>query len=624
MEYLLKVSAVVAIFYLSYKIFLQRETFFEQNRWFLLMGLITAFLLPFLVIPIYVEATPLDFSNYVFETTTTVENPEKPFNIIDYLPIAYGLGVLFFSVQFLVQFASLSLVIFKNKAERISGYRYIKTTHKISPFSFFKWIVYNPEQFSSSEVEQIITHEKVHANQLHSLDILLTHLGCIVLWFNPFIWLYNKDLKQNLEFIADNIASTKTDCKKSYQYTLLKTSMPSHQMALSNPFYNSLIKKRIVMLHKSKSKKINLIKYALVMPILALFLMSFNTKEIPISPTSKNIANTSYPKDHIEVIISKDFTDKDMEDLKLKLKSDGYTVKFKDINRNADNEISAIKIELSSKKSTANYSIAGDEAIKPIKISLKDGIVSIGSGNITKEKRMVFESEDGQTHEVTYTTTDKKIVVINSDSAKKDVETEEIIIKKGETGKKIKKVITTKTNGEEENAIITDSEHEEEEDINRNTTKETKIKIISTKKDSPLIILDGKEINHGDMNMIDPNSIEKVEVLKDNNATKLYGDKGKNGVVLITSKKNKWETQFIVRKPFDSIPKKDSSSKYSVKLSDEALYKINGKEVKKTDVDKLNSDDIESINVYKGHTAINKYGEKAKNGVVEIVTKKKE
>src|SRR5690606_37026592 len=121
----------------------------------------------------------------------------------------------------------------------------------------------------------IITHEKTHANQYHSIDILLTQLSCIVLWFNPFIWFYNKDLKQNLEFIADKTTLKQNHCKKSYQYTLLKTSIPSHQMALSNNFYNSLIKKRIVMLHKSKSKKINQLKYALVIPVVALFLMGF-------------------------------------------------------------------------------------------------------------------------------------------------------------------------------------------------------------------------------------------------------------------------------------------------------------------------------------------------------------
>jgi len=175
MEHLLKTSAVIAIFYVCYKLFLQRETFFEHNRWFLLMGLITSFLIPFLVIPIYVETTPLDLSNFVFETATT-ENVEKPFSILDYLPIIYGIGVGIFTLRFFVQFASLAWVIFKNKGEKIGGFIYIETNGDVAPFSFFNWIVCNPTQFTETELNQIMTHEKVHATQKQSIDILLTHL----------------------------------------------------------------------------------------------------------------------------------------------------------------------------------------------------------------------------------------------------------------------------------------------------------------------------------------------------------------------------------------------------------------------------------------------------------------
>ena len=96
------------------------------------------------------------------------------------------------------------------------------------------------------------------------------------------VWLYKKDLKQNLEFIADKNAQANTNCKKSYQHLLLKTSVPNYQVALTNNFYNSSIKKRIVMLHKNRSHKRNQLKFLLVLPALVLFLMSFNTKEIYI------------------------------------------------------------------------------------------------------------------------------------------------------------------------------------------------------------------------------------------------------------------------------------------------------------------------------------------------------
>ncbi len=630
MEYLLKTSALVAIFYLCYKLFLERDTFFESNRWFLLIGLVSSFIIPFLVIPIYVEQTSIDLSQYVFSNQIPQQNTEKPFNVLDYLPFVYLTGFVFFSVRFIFQFFSLALVILKNKGERNGSYVYIKTTNNVSPFSFFNWIVFNPDQFRKHELEQIITHEKAHANQSHSLDILLTHLSCTVLWFNPFIWFYNKDLKQNLEFIADKITANKTECKKSYQYTLLKTSVPTHQMALSNNFYNSLIKKRIVMLHKSKSKKINQLKYTLVIPVLALFLMSFNTKEIYVNKAKKPIIVSLSNNDIIEVIITKNFTDDELENLKLKLKSEGFNAKFKGIKRNTNGEITAIKIEVSSKSANSNFDIDSSEAIKPIKISIENNgkNISIGNSNIKKGKHMVFVSDEDESHEINHTGGEKNVFIIKTNDSDNNIIKEEIIIKNGDTtrlvknhkghnikmdsnddvmfiskddkDKKIQKIIKIKNNGNEDEMSWTPTDGEK---VTINGKKETKVRIISTDEKAPLMMLDGKEISNEEMNNIDPNTIDKVEVLKDENASRKYGDKGKNGVVIITTKN-------------------ENESKYTVKLSGEALYLVDGKEVKKEVVDKMNPDNIASVNVLKGDAAIKKHGEKAKDGVVEITTKK--
>ncbi|HEX7366277.1 MAG TPA: SusC/RagA family TonB-linked outer membrane protein, partial [Pelobium sp.] len=55
----------------------------------------------------------------------------------------------------------------------------------------------------------------------------------------------------------------------------------------------------------------------------------------------------------------------------------------------------------------------------------------------------------------------------------------------------------------------------------------------------PLIVLDGQALNSGDLNLINPADIESVDVLKDASATAIYGSRGANGVVLITTKKGK-------------------------------------------------------------------------------------
>ncbi|MFI0427935.1 M56 family metallopeptidase [Mariniflexile sp. HMF6888] len=651
MEYLIKASAIIALFYIIYKILLQRETFFDLNRWFLLIGLVAAFLLPFIVIPIYVKAPPLDFSGYIFETPIAPENTEKPFNLLDYFPIIYGLGVVSFSIRFIVQFTSLALVFIKNKGEKIDGYRFIKTTNVVSPFSFFNWIVYNPIQFNKTELEQIITHEKVHAKQSHSFDILIAHISCAVLWFNPFIWLYNKDLKQNLEFIADAVTATKTDCKKSYQYTLLKTTMPSHQMALTNNFYTSLIKKRIVMLHKSKSKKINQFKYALVMPLLAVFLMSFNTEEVYVEQ-QKPSTETSMENDVVEVIIFKEFTEADLENLQKELKYEGYIAKFKGIKRNNKNEITAIKIEVTSKSSNANYSIDGDKPISPIKISLNNNDISIGNGNMMKEKHVVIISDDEEDDEdkVVHSRHKKRVIVISSDDDDDTIIKEEVIIKNGDTIKYNKNTgndlktwkITVGKNAVSDTTSFYPSNSQpskkrvglnwvsdEDKKVRVHTESKSKVKIVTSADKEPLFIVDGKEITKEEFQALDQNDIGTITLLTDTSATKTYGDRGKNGVFILTTKK-----EYKIEMNNGSVVNKATSMKEGnltsydgsaiLKVKDEGtLVFIDGKEKTLKEAERLSPENIETMNVLKGKEVIKKFGEKAKNGVIEITTKKK-
>ncbi|WP_339916329.1 M56 family metallopeptidase [Yeosuana marina] len=642
MEYLLKASAIIVIFYTCYKVCLQRDTFFEQNRWFLLAGLFLALFIPLIVIPIYIEAQPINFDNLVFvENASTTNATEPSFNISLLLNSVYFIGVVVFVIRFILQITSLLPLIMTGTKQKMGRYHFITTTQEVSPFSFFNLIVFNPKSFSDVELEQILTHEKVHVHQYHTLDIIISELACIVFWFNPFIWLYNKDLKQNLEFIADKNAINDSNCKKSYQYTLLKTSIPTHQLALTNNFYTSLIKKRIVMLHKSKSKKINLLKYTLVIPILALFLMSFNTEEVMIEktltptnsnshkelpvinklpssfkpntesqPIKKSVSNNFASKtseissSSIEVIITKDYTDSDFENLKTKFNNEGYTLKVKGIKRNKQKEITSIKIDVSSKSSNANYNIDTDEAISPIKISIDDkgGNISIGNSHIKNEKNTVFVTGYGNNKKRTLSDTENNVYVISSDDENDDnVQVNEFIIKNGDSMhvKKFHKKI--KLNDDHSNLSWTTDSSENKKIII--TGKSTGIKIASKDGKEPLFIVDGKVISKKEMNDIDPKSIEKVEVLKGDGAIKNYGEDAANGVIL--------------------IKKKDTEISNLLKLEKTPLYILDGKEITTDEMNDINPDKIDSISVLKGESATKKYGDKGKNGVV-IITLKKE
>ncbi|GGF75676.1 M56 family metallopeptidase [Wenyingzhuangia marina] len=488
MEYLLKVSAVIVVFYLVYKTLLQKITFFEANRWFLILGIFISFLFPLIVIPVYHEYTTEVVSNVQFHELSMLAETsiEESFDVLDYLLMIYVLGITIFSLRFFFRLISLARVINKNEThKKEEGFIFIETTTELSPFSFFKWIVYNPTQFNQKELGQIITHEKVHAKQYHSVDILLMEICCVFLWFHPFVWLYNKSLKQNLEFLADKYALNQFNDTKSYQYTMLKASIPSYQMALSNHFYNSLIKKRIAMLQKSKSKKINLLKYALVVPVLTLFLMSFNTKDVYVEKVIKREGN--FLKNSIEkfenvekAMITQDSTRLRVRALDFKgtplFFVDGKEIPQKEFEKINPSDIYSISV-LKDKHATDKYGKKG-----------KDGVVEI-----------TMKKNNDSTTQVSKSYPDIK-VVSNEDGAK------------------------TESFGIRQHTIEVDAK-----DLN------------STKY--PLYIIDGKEVSDDEFKKINPDDIQSINVLKDKHATDKYGEKAKDGVVEITMKK---ENEFIM------------------------------------------------------------------------------
>ncbi|MCB4797864.1 M56 family metallopeptidase [Neotamlana laminarinivorans] len=552
MAYLLKVSAIVGLFYLTYKLLLQKDTFFKQNRWFLLFGLGVSFLVPLYVITEYVTYTPMVLSDFTFNTKTTATT--KTFNFIDVLPYLYITGVAIFSLRFLLQFAAIFKVIKCPNKRKEGHYIFIESETAASPFSFFNWIVYNPEQFTHTELQQIITHEKIHAKQKHSFDVILANLACVILWFNPFIWLYQKDLKQNLEFLADYSAFKAVSCKKQYQYTLLKQSLPTHQLALSNAFYNSLIKKRIVMLHKSKSNNMNRIKCLAVLPLIALFLMSFNTRTVyvekEITSETKPEFTTSFTE-HFEAILLKNSTEADLNKIKNTLEAQGVTIKFKGLKRNANDEIIAIKIDAKSKTSKANYNINADEAIMPIKISYnpnnetinisgansQNAIVASFKGNTNKQNETVIIKEENKIQFFSTTQKDSIIYIIDSVKVKKE-DAKALEPSKVKSINVIKDEKSLKEYGNIK-AIIEILTKDETDTKTSNKT----IKIIKgtsgfngLPKDL-LVIVDGKEIDHEKLKDVKKDDIKTVNVLKDEKAIKKYGEKGKNGVIIIETKK---------------------------------------------------------------------------------------
>ena len=509
MEYLLKSSGLIALLFVFYFIFLKNETFFKSIRWYFLIGLAVALLFPLIEIPKYVELhenvfLPDNFN--VIESNSIQKN--EVFTFSNILKITYFSGVITLTAKFIIQLFSLTFLLIKHPSKKINNSYLIETTQNISPFSFLNFIVYNKNDFSDEEMNDIINHEKVHVNQWHSIDTILTHLTSIIFWFNPFIWLYKKASQQNLEFIADAVAIEKSGNTKKYQLTLLKTCNANFCTQITSNFYNSLIKKRIVMLHKNKSKNRNQWKLLGIIPLIAIFTFIFNTKVIAQEKPNKIIS-----EDKIELLIDKNTSDETLkQESNLFKEKHNIELTFKGIKRNSKNEIIAIQIFAEGKNMNANFSTLNTSPIQPVYLSYIPEKNSIQIGNITTRKRVI---------------NDEKIVI-------------------------------------------------------RDDNK-------------PIYIVD-KEINTEDeIENIDLDNIETIEVYKGDEAIKRYGEKGKNGIIFISTKKDELK---------------------------DVLYILDGKEVSKEKIDELEPNDIEKIEVFKGDDTLEKFGEKAKNGVVKITSKK--
>lgn len=286
MLYLLQVNLGLVLFYALYKLVCTRDTFFRSRRFILLLALVLPFVLPLVDVREWLESrdslimlTHLDYSVVLPEIVVGSETAEAGNGVwvlSDWVKYLYLAGVLVLSVRFLVQACSLWHLILRTPEETINGIRVKCLNGSSGPFSFFGWIFLNPAAVKEDELDEILTHEMAHVKQRHSVDVLLAEMVSICCWMNPFAWLLKREVRLNLEFLADKKVVEAGFATKSYQYHLLGLAY-SHKYGLSNNFNFSHLKKRIIMMNKKKSNGTGRIKYALFMlPAFAL-LVAGNT-----------------------------------------------------------------------------------------------------------------------------------------------------------------------------------------------------------------------------------------------------------------------------------------------------------------------------------------------------------
>ncbi|MDD7914836.1 M56 family metallopeptidase [Polaribacter ponticola] len=296
-NYILQVILFQVLFLAIYDFFLSKETFFIKNRWYLLSTPVLSFLIPFIKIPTFQKEVPQQYIVYLPEL---ILSPEKViqnvitetsfYQSINYISILFWIGVAVFSILFFIKLVKIFNLIRKNEAQKLSDFTLILIPNQTKAFSFFNYVFLGKE-ITESKRTKIIEHELVHSKQKHSLDLLFFEFLKIAMWFNPMIYFYQKRITLVHEYISDSIVA-KSESKDQYINNLLSNFFQVENISFINQFHkNSLIKKRILMMTKNKSKKMNQLKYLVLIPVLASMLFysscSENSSEKEISSEMK-------------------------------------------------------------------------------------------------------------------------------------------------------------------------------------------------------------------------------------------------------------------------------------------------------------------------------------------------
>jgi murein DD-endopeptidase MepM/ murein hydrolase activator NlpD len=303
---LLKASVVSLLLYAAYMLLLRKLSFFSLNRLILLAIIPISLIVALNPIQTQIELpiTPIDFEpvleNFILETDTPTtvlterSNSTSPINSLFAIYLVGLVIMLFIAIRRVLSIAKL---VRKSLKTETNGVRLIEV-EGISPSSFFKYI------FISANLEplqkQVITaHEQSHYQKLHSLDILVYQLYKAIFWFNPIVFLLEKELKQVHEYQVDKKVISSEIEKSHYLECLVNAiTFPKLKQTLTHQFYNHPLKNRIKMISKSPSKPVQLFKYAVLLIAIAFSAYAFSISETELyssKSTSNSISSSPNP-----------------------------------------------------------------------------------------------------------------------------------------------------------------------------------------------------------------------------------------------------------------------------------------------------------------------------------------
>jgi len=530
--YLLRVSIAAAILYLFFKFILSKRTFHAINRIVVLSIVVMTLILPVFTIQLpeisffkpkveqpTIEEILASLKGINHANTITIaQTPAVKIPWIKVIGLIYLSGLIIALLRFSISFIRMSRIINAARKERMTDNSLLCISDKnVSPFSWMKYIVLSTTDIEADNLD-IIRHEQAHVAFKHSFDLLFLDLYSLLFWFNPFAWLLRLELQTIHEYQADEKVLAEGANAKNYHLSLIRQCVGEYKFALANNFEYNNLHKRIKMTMKAKSSSKQKWLYGTIglSVMLCIVVLSFN----------------------------------------------GLKATAANLNEMIEPEIS---------KLTTKQAPDSTEVTKKVEEITPPSIVEDTKSDDSKENKQVIEKKDKGFKTIGYRTQTEAKPLIIIDGKKSDINIKDINPKDICRIDVLKDVSATKIYGDKgKNGVVlittmkdvkcsindgvkisigkplelhAELVYDKEKDTGSasDEVKNNKGLQLTTEfhKDipQPLIIIDGKESSQN-IESINPNDIDRIEVLKDASAIKIYGDKGKNGVVLIERKKN--------------------------------------------------------------------------------------
>ena len=562
LSYFIKVSALLALVYLFYALALRRNTFYSVNRFYFLTGIGASFILPALSLPLVATTNPLiqqaayPISEWDMDVLGQwLQSDFSPAHILfsatDLILWIMGLGVLLFLFHFCVKLYSFFQLKTKAQSQTVGETKIFWVREALKPFSFWGNIFLNPALHSELEIAKIVAHEIYHIEQRHTLDLLLGEALVIISWFNPFVWLLRKAIRQNLEYLADrHILNSGCDILQ-YQYALVRTGMSGMPgLFIAHNFTFSNLKKRIIMMNKKPSTPFALCKYLLILPLFGFAWIGVHGGEIAQTLNEIVLIQQELPLEASKITSALPEITPDIPEI---------THKILEITTNlpeTPHYVPAIPLQDTLKKGAATPKATVTVISNNDTIKVTSGRLMLNGAYISREdleqnypNLAAMIGEDGKLrawgpdtlsfnrpnriqqisegNNVIKVTHSKELIdiifVLNGDTISKSqfaalnpAQIKDIRVGGGQV------IATHKSD-------FQDSVKPSRDDLTHAGSNELTAKNL-------MFILNDKVISIEETDRIDPNTINSISVLKDQNAIRLYGPDAANGVVIITTK----------------------------------------------------------------------------------------